>query len=176
MRTRRLISVSRLGQQVPLLYTKLHHFRATLSTGILRHMYNVTGRWSWRLRCDLCQLHSDRYLQTHIRYQLLQNAISISNMTATASTVSPFLKRTTRLCCIQAVLLASIKQNRRVLQRLHGPDVPPPGLYTTTRCASPSACLHVVSPHVQCPRFASDAPPSSCAQPLHRATSLVSHG
>jgi len=38
--------------------------------------------------------------------------------------------------CIQAVLIASIKQNRRVLQRLHVPDVPPPGLYTTNRCCA----------------------------------------
>ncbi|DBA95945.1 hypothetical protein WJX77_009394 [Trebouxia sp. C0004] len=35
----------------------------------------------------------------------------------------------------QAVLIASIKQNRRVLQRLHAPDVPPPGSYTTNRTA-----------------------------------------
>ena len=34
---------------------------------------------------------------------------------------------------MQAVLLASIRQGKRVLQRLDGPDVPPPGAYTTDR-------------------------------------------
>ena len=35
---------------------------------------------------------------------------------------------------MQAVLLASIRQGKRVLQRLDGPNVPPPGAYTTNRC------------------------------------------
>lgn len=39
----------------------------------------------------------------------------------------------TRSLVVQAVLLASIKQGKRVLQRLDGPNVPPPGAYTTSR-------------------------------------------
>ena len=34
---------------------------------------------------------------------------------------------------MQAVLLASIRQGKRLLQRVGGPDVPPPGAYTTNR-------------------------------------------
>lgn len=34
---------------------------------------------------------------------------------------------------MQAVLLASIRQGKRVLQRLDGPHVPPPGAYTSNR-------------------------------------------
>lgn len=37
---------------------------------------------------------------------------------------------------MQAVLLGSIRQGKRVLQRLNGPDVPPPGAYTVDRSNS----------------------------------------
>lgn len=35
---------------------------------------------------------------------------------------------------MQAVLLASIRQGKRLFQRLEGPHVPPPGAYTSNRC------------------------------------------
>lgn len=63
---------------------------------------------------------------------------------------------------MQAVLTASIRQGKRVLQRLDGPNVPPPGAYTTNRWLltllhhvpthqTDSSCSHAqgqVQPHI----------------------------